>query len=460
MPNTISALHRLASVLACVIFSISFCTPSAFAAAKKKEAPAVTVDVPDETLVQFMSPDMLREWRRVERGIAQAKADIESGEWLAAKEYSQFVPKQQTDADRKKGKEKIDEGKAQLEAYLEEQGQLRIKTYEAYKNYQAQFDSQSINMTISGAALEEAIQQPTEAMLYKLWNDNYTKILFAGAFVLNNGAYAKAAPLSQSLSDTIANLDGNRYTYVEEVTEFSLDVDKSKPKVLFDSREDTVKRFKPALLIVEIIFDAEAKHGLYALNSFDLKTGVLIDQAILRFPINADTPETLGIKSEELLTTVDPTVSEGAGSESETQSASNNAKPAGLSLTLDDKTNFLGRLGTAKANYFFDVNYVGQIDGYDQRAAILLNNALMREQNIHVDDYEFISQALPLANEDVQLVDMANAEWRVSPTTPVENSEGVYSIRAIAKNGDASIEIGSLTIEPASAESIPPQAKK
>ncbi|WP_309398094.1 hypothetical protein [Cerasicoccus maritimus] len=473
MPKSIPVWHKLSTAAACAVFSISLCISPAIQAAPKKETTKViTVDVPDETLLRFMSPDLLREWRRVERGLAQAKADVESGEWLEAKEYSQFVPKSQTDSDRKRGKEKAAEGRKQQEAFIKEQNKLRQQAYEAYTAYQAKFDTQTIVMDIEAMSLDDAINKPTEALLYKLWNENYSKIYLSGIYVFRDGKYTKAEQLSEQLSGIIGNLDGNRYSYVDDINEFTLGIQNGRPQVDFESREDTVKRFKPALLIAEVLFDAEIKHGLYALNAYDLKTGDLIEQTVLRFPVVNNTPDTLGIDHAELLTTVEHTPAElpettTEGSTPAPEENAGTAKPSssreaiGLSLVLEDQTNFLGRLGKTKSNYAFDVNYVGQIDGFDQRTAILLNNALMRNQGIKVDDIEFLTLALPMTNEGLVVGDIANAEWRVSPISPVEDGEGVYSIRAQAKTGDqtAVIDIGTLTIQSAG-ETIPPQAKK
>ncbi|WP_269538192.1 hypothetical protein [Cerasicoccus fimbriatus] len=445
----------------------------ALQAAKKNDEPAAVTDIPDETLVRYLSSEELRQWRELERAISQAKADIETGNWLAEKKDSPFVEKSRTEADRKRGKDMVKDGEARLAELEKQLNVMRAAAAASVEKYQAQFESQSVSLEVKALPLMKAIEDPTEALLYKLWNDNYTKIYFGGAYVLKNGAYAKAVDLSDQVKSTIARYDGNRYTFVEDVSDFTLGVENGKPVINFEGREDAVKRFKPAMVIIEVIFDPEAEHGIYALRGIDLKTGKPASQTLLRFPVGPNTAEQLGYKMEEILTPVEsaptaeaqteaPAAEAAEATEKPAVAKQSDVEPTGLTLTLVDNTNVLGRLGNAKASYVFDVMYVGQIDGYDERAAIVLNNALMRAQDLKIDDFEFLTLALAPTDEAVTLESSANATWKVSPTSPVDFAIGDYGVQAIANNNgqEVAVEIGSLTIEPGTSGKIPPQAAK
>lgn len=456
-------LHFLRHTLA-LIFALSlFSLPAQ--AAKKKEEPQIEFTIPIEEVPNYLSPEQLRDWRELQRNLKFARADLETGEWLANKAYSAFVAKTKTDADRKKGQQMIKEATERLATLNESETKFRVMAEQFKQQYQAQFETQEIAMTIESMALIKATQKPTESMLYKLWNDSYSKIYFGGAYVFSDGYYTRAEQLSKELLDTIARYDGNRYSLEEDVHEFTIDSQNGRPVIAFENSEDMIKRFRTAMLIVEIIYDPASPTGIYAIHAIDLKDDELIDQIILTYPIDESSRETLGI-----LTMDEKTDGEAATEPAKDVAATEPAKDAkpdaeltagqGLRLKLLDDNNFLGRLGDAKDSYTFDIAYIGQIDGFDQRAAIILNQALMRKQGLKVDDLEFVVKALPLANEDVKVESVTNATWRVSPTSPVDFGIGEYNVQAVADNKgrEVKVDIGALTVVGVDSSGIPPQA--
>ncbi|MBK1856889.1 hypothetical protein [Cerasicoccus arenae] len=429
--------------------------------------------MPLELVPRFLDHSEMREWKQIERDIQLAHADIETGQWLADKQYSPFVEKSKTDADRKKGQAMIDSGKAKLAELTVQQNALRTKAAESYQQYQSKFDAKSIGIEIKPMPLLKATEDPTEAMLYSLWNERYTKILFAGAYVLENGYYMKANGLSEQMLNAITKYDGNRYTLEEEVSDFTIENENGQPVIDFTDRVTMVSKFKPALLISEIIYDDESEYGIYALYAIDLKTGKLIDQTIHTFPNNelsqkllamSTAPANVTAPAETAETAPDTDPAATASKATEEINKPTDTKPAkeapSLSITLVDDSNFMGRLGAARDKYTFGVAYIGQIDGFDHRTAVLLNKALMRNAGLKVDDYEFLTLALNPSSEEIEFETTANVVWRVSPTSPIKFGQGQYNVEAISNQSgeEATVEIGTLSVGTANGGSIPPQA--
>lgn len=475
MPTPKSASFRLSIFL---LLAVAVCLPTlTVEAAKKKEEPTYNFTIPLNEVPNYLNNEELRDWRRLQRDIQIAQADIETGEWLEAKEYSAFISKERINADRKKGKDLKTEATARLAELTTAQNQLRLKAEEALQEHKAQFKANEISIAFTPLPLLQATEKPIEAMLYKLWNENYTKIYFAGAYVFKDGYYAKNIDLSDTIMSTIAKLDGNRYTLEDDVVEFSLTNDKGQTVIDFEEREKIVDKFKAAVIIVEVLYDQEAPSGLYAVHAINLKNGRLINQSINTYPIDDISRELLGegaeaktpAESADQTPAESDKLAQGNKNSSEKKPASKTANEtskggqlAGIKMVLRDDNNFLGRLGDARNQYVFDIAYVGQIDGYDQRAAMLLNQALMRKQGLLVDDMDFITLALKPADADLEGEDYANAVWRVAPTTPVDFGLGKYAVQAQAdQNGKTvSVDIGMLTIEAVDPNAIPPQASK
>lgn len=470
MPTPKTILLRMPALILAAILALPICSLDA---AKKKEQPKYEFTIPVQQVPRYLTAEQLREWRELRRNIELAQADIETGEWLAAKEYSAFVSDARIKADRKKGEDLIKDAKARLETFTAEQNKLRQSAEELLKERKAQFQSQQFELVFDALHLDSAAKDTTEAMLYKLWNQNYSKLLFAGAYVFNDGYYSKNQELSEDVMTIIAKLDGNRYTLEEDITDFSINYDGAQPKIDFEDSDKMVDKFKSALLIIEILFDQESTNGLYALHAIDLKSGKLIEQMIISYPVDGPSKELLGVnKTASAPEPAKPAEKDGkAEDKGETVTAEakpepkeakpeSNAPLSAIKLVLNDDKNFLGRLGNARDQYVFDISYVGQIDGYDQRAAVLLNKALMREQGLRVDDMEFITLALKSLNDDAEPDSYSNAVWRVAPTTPVDFGMGEYAVQALAEqNGQTvSVDIGQLTIESVDPKSIPPQA--
>jgi len=440
-------------------------------AAKKNEPVTYNFTIKVEDVPRYLNNEDLRQWRQIDREIQLAEADIETGKWLEAKEYSAFVSKSKIDADRKKGKEMIADANTRLVTLTEQQNQLRLKAEEMLKEHNAQFETQQVEMHVDSLPLDKALKEPTEAMLYKLWNENYTKIFYGGTYVFDNGYYSKAAALSEDMMNTIARLDGNRYTLEEDTTDFDLEYKNGKPFINFEDRDNMVSRFKPVLIIGEVLYDGESTTGLYALHAMDIKSGRLVEQIIVTYPITDQSDAILGLSdnnaAEPASTEVDATAEANAKEADDAPKAAETAQPTndevdnkGLKLVLVDSKNFLGRLGDARGQYVFDISYIGQIDGYDQRAAILLNKALMREQGLKVDDMEFITLALKPESTDEEPADFTNAVWRVAPTSPVDFGKGTYAVQAQAEQNDqtVTVDIGQLSIMAVDPSTIPPQA--
>ncbi|MGE9295761.1 MAG: hypothetical protein ACQKBV_05685, partial [Puniceicoccales bacterium] len=249
----------------------------------------------------------------------------------------------------------------------------------------------------------------------------------------------------------------------------------------------------------------------YSLYAIDLKTGELIAQTVALFPSSSENSELLGLgsikaeasktapaadttvaaadKPAESAEQATETASESASTDttvatkstddaaSEATEAVAEAKPepaskpeptvkaepkiaAPLKLTLEDQKNFLGRLKPASSQYLFGIDYIGEVDSYSHRSAVVINKEFLFQQGFEVDVFDILGQIYETTSE-VDLPDSVNVLWRVSPTRPVEYAEGEFNAKAIAlqRHEEITVEIGTLNIE-ASEGGIPSQASK
>jgi len=454
---------------------------------------------------RYLDTEDLREWRRLENAMEQAQADLETGNWLANKRPTALTPEARAKADNKKGEEMAKTAQAEIAKLQGEINALHAKASERFESLQAKFESNTISLEVPLGALEQLTDKPTEELLVKLWNDDYNLLFFDAAYALSDRAYLEAPQLSDQLRASIRRIDGNRYTLAEpeKTPEFSIVTRYGKPLLEFEDRSYTISRFKAALILAEVVFDVEAPAALYCLYAFDLESGRLIDQSVRLFPATEANRQFLGIpeqpdpatetpeETSEAPTVAANPVDEGAPQTGEAASSSNGgdesqddetgadetpghesavaatpgesadpsvetvepaAPPAAplvaspLLVTLHDEQNFLGRLEAAKDRYVFRIEYIGEIDGFDHHAALVLNRELLLEQGFTMDSFELIE---PFYAQEGDRPQLANVVWRVTPTTPVEYGQGRFSAKAIAIQGnrEAVVDVGKLTVD-------------
>ncbi|MEO0794698.1 MAG: hypothetical protein AAFX93_06035 [Verrucomicrobiota bacterium] len=478
MPYTSASAsrRRFPVVHALLAVAMLFSGLSASAAKKKPtKTEEVVINISNEEVERNLTPDELRVWRDTLRQLEQAEADIETGEWLAKKQYSQFVEKSRIDADRKKGKAMAESGKAKLEGLNASLNQMKAK---AVSNRDAQlkrFAAQQVAYEVDTLPLKEAVQAPTEALLYELWNQGYNKIYFGGAFVIDSARHLKSQELTTMLSEAISKYDGNRYTFEEEVTEFTIAPKKDSFEIDFEGRLTTLAKFKAAMIFVEVIYSPAESAGIYSLNALDLRSGKLIEQTLVLIPTSEENSDIIGVSVEEAPEVeVEETVAAATAEEGETEVAAEETEettevaaneategtmPEAISLSLDDKNNFIGRISPTAKQYLFSVEYIGEIDGFDHSAAIALNKAFLRSLGFQVDHFDLLAELFP-PEVELDIADKANAVWRVTPLSPIDSAKGKFAIVAVSKqpNREASVEIGEMII--ADDAGIPPQASK
>lgn len=469
-PARVSLVYALIALVACPLFAV-----------KPKDTPPPAPEIPVELVPSFLQGDDLRAWREAQRDLEEAEADIESGQWLANKQISPFVSQAKVEQDHAEGKALMESGQQRAEDAKQRMATLQTKAAHAREEYQAKFAGRTVSFDAPAMPLDRALEKPTESLLFDLWNAGYNRIYFGGARVLDAPLYTESAPLAESIQAALRRYDGNRYTLAEaEGQFFTLGTQRERPVIMFPDRPSVISSFKPVLLVAEVVYEAQAPYGLYALHAFDLKTGELLALSPMVFPVDAQARALLGRRSD----TTPPEKSTATNETSETKlpatdaneaspeaTLTANADPApktepapdvkadhGLALALADDNNFLNRLADAGGRYTFAIDYVGEVDGYDHRAAVLLNKAMLKAEGLTVSDWTFLSLALD-PNASIETPNTANVTWRVSPTQPVEFGQGWFNTQAITVNNEREVvvEVGQLSVEPASV-SIPPQA--
>jgi len=476
-----SSAARLLAIGACWFVALSL--PAA-----EKNSGRSDYSITTEQVERYLSPEDVRSWRQLQIERERAEAALETGEWLANKPPSALASKEKRQADKKKGEEMVKAASEQIAGIEGRIAALHARASQQYDQLQEQMRGREITAELPLSAFDDLLERPTEEFLFRLWNRDYDRLYFLGAYAMDGPLFLSSETVSNRLRANMERFDGNRHTMEDENPAFRLSSEFGRPIIEFKDRQYIVSRFNPAVMVTVVVMFPGSPSAFYGLYAYDLDSGELIEEFESLFPASKENRDQIGVffsdpvqaavavdsntgsvlVSEETdpAAATQPTGPAEPAAESVAQGPEEPAAPAAgpeptapatpLIITLSDENNLLGRLKQSAESYTFQVNYIGELDGFNHRAALALNHALLKQAGFTVDSSSFLFKILD-GPDGLEPENRANVTWEVTPTTPIENGTGTFAITAIAKQPDreVSVKVGTATVEAGAAEAVP-----
>jgi len=423
--------------------------PMAPRAADSDAAPDAPSPEKLEARVQKLEPAMSRSERvqlaRFQRAIRSAQSDIRSARSMMERDATALTSEKEANATRERGKARLKSARKRLRQqrlalakFLDGIAERRTQEMERLRE-RASFEIPA------AADLASARRHVARRILEKQWTEGAERIFFGGVYASDaSGVFRRVADASDAVYQTLAELDGDRFT-VREARSPSLafDREQGEPFVDFENRDPELDE-TAVLLVGERIASSSAPEGLLVLRAVGMGDFRIRDSAVARFPASdaaasagerapsqtengagdagQGTDTGAGAKSEP-----DTSGASGsAGGEAETEGggrAEPNAGPSSAetrplvpkALVIRDESLVLKRLESLSDRYSFEIDFGG--DGAftpPRREALrsMLKHALARHTSVPLSEFAFLRSALSASGAaDLAQNNPANARF-------------------------------------------------
>lgn len=344
---------------------------------------------------------------------------------------------------RRQGRAQVDRGRARMQESGEVLQELRRRAEQTRAEAEREPEETAYTIMRPPLSLSEAMDEALRPVLFALWEQNYTRIYFAGAYILMDPYgiphYKRMKDFEADFRTQMRRIDGSRFTTVtNEEPAFVINTRRNRHMIDFPGRDQVMRNFKCALVVAEMLYDERFERAFLSIRGIDLESMQTV-VAELGSVVVSDKVRNLYHQLE--------TNSEDPEDKSPLAGMPDAAKE--LHANLRDRRDFINRLKQAGHNFTFRHEFLGEHDGFEARATSIINKAMLAGKGLEISDSDFLLVALPKADTfDEDGSDGTNAIWRLTPLEASRSERMNFDVEAVSRTFDdeQSVPVGLLQV--------------
>ncbi len=481
MPRRFPNLTRTGLCAALLCALVSFSTAAGAAVDESEQLPAIE----DAQVARLLSFEERLQWNQALALRKEGLDDIDSGEWMLARQSSDVGFQRDLRKVHEGGREKVAQGQAKIERAEAQMTALRLLARERYANVLKSRQPVAYSFQVPSASWKGTHRTLFEGLLQETWSQGYARVLFGGHHVLDTEGYYLPAALNAEAENLVRTVDADRFTFAPiNPASMSLGSDRNRLVVRFPDRARTLSGRRAALLVGEVLPFSGGDKYLFSIRAIDLETLQIVssvenivlsspelEQVLAResvAPAPEPEPEPEADQATEASESAEGEAVAEAQTEDEAESSETVAEilPAAMEVTLDDLKRFIERLERTPNNDWkfglsFDQN--GHVLPHrDKRRAILIAKLLLLSNGgPPITDTDFLVSVFPrqgstgilklddegnLVEDSDEATAPENAMWVVTHELG-NDGKAAWILKAQRLDGNSQpIEVGPLRI--------------
>ncbi|MGF1485022.1 MAG: hypothetical protein ACFBZ8_11735 [Opitutales bacterium] len=358
------------------------------AKAAETELPQIT----DPQAFQLLDASQRAVWNRALALRKEGEDDVESGNWLLARDNSGLGFQRDLREVHAEGRAQVERGEEKIALANAKLDELRLNARERYVQVLEQNKPKAYTFLVPSAQWPGTHQGLLEAVLQDVWGQGYTRVFFAGHHVLDSEGYYHPPRLNAQADKLIDAIDADRFTY-KKVNPKTLKIGSSGDRLQleFPESKEVGSNQRAAVLIGEILPFAQDTQYLFSVRAIELDSLEIVS-SVERIVASDEVVEAtfaraLDIESGEagafdediqLIPTDQHGISIARVNPEST--ADGTLTSEAMEVTLDDVKRFIQRLEQSRDEWMFGLSFDQNgsvLPHRDKRRAILMAKLLL-----------------------------------------------------------------------------------